>query len=153
GDPGDLANAANARTAPISIDGRSADVDATVAFDLPQGVNPVDPQTVQVHVTIRPMSQSRTFTAGIVLAGARSDRTYALSIQQASVTVGGSPGGLDQLTGAALALSANVANLDVGVHRVDLSIGLGSGLNLVAISPATVTVTVSAATPPSAAAS
>jgi YbbR domain-containing protein len=153
GDPGDLANVANARTAPVSIEGQSADVDETVPFDLPQGVTAVTPENVQVHVTLRAVSQSRTFTAGIVLAGARSDRTYALSIQQAAVTVGGSPTALDQLTGAALALTANVANLEVGVHRVDLSIDLASGLNLVAISPATVTVTVAAATPPSAVAS
>jgi YbbR domain-containing protein len=151
GDPADLANVANARTAPVSVDGRSADVDETVAFDLPPGVTAVTPQTVQVHVTIRPITQSRSFTAGITLAGARSDRVYALSIQNVVVTVGGSPADLDRLSGSALALIANVGSLDVGSHPVTLSMTLPSGLTVVAISPATVTVTITAGAASSAA--
>lgn len=151
GDPGDLANVAEARTKPVSIDGRTSDLDETVTFDLPQGVTAVNPTSVQVHVTLRAVAQTRSLTAGIVLAGARSDRVYSLSIQSAVVTLGGTPADLDRLAGSTVALTANVANLDVGVHPVDLSISL-PGITVVAISPATVTVTVAAGSGPSASA-
>ncbi len=76
--------------------------------------------------------------------GARSDRTYALSVQQVQLTIGGSPVDLDRLSGATLTVNANVADLDVGVHEVTLTISVQAGLNVIAIAPATVTVTIGA---------
>ena len=147
GDAADLANVPEARTQPISVDGRTADFDVTVGFDLPQGVSALQPQTVRVHVTIRAVNQSRSFTAGIVLANPRPDRVYTLSILQSVVTIGGSPADLDRLNGATISLSANVADLAPGTHVVPLTITLQAGLTVVAISPASVTVTVAEATP------
>ena len=143
GDPENLANVPNARTQPVSVDGRSADVDQTVGFDLPSGVSAVSPTTVDVHVTVRPVSQSRSFAVGIVLDRTRPDRVYTLSIPQAILTVGGAPADLDALAGSALAVTADVGDLDVGTHSVDLKITLRAGLTLVAISPATVSVAIS----------
>jgi YbbR domain-containing protein len=145
GDPPNLANVANARTQPIALEGRSADFDATVGFDLPTGVSAVEPATVQVHVTIRPVTSSRTFTAGIVLSGTSPDREYALSVSAATVTIGGSPVDLDRLTGATLHLNADVGDLGPGSHEVPLTISLQSALTAIAISPGTVTVTVTQA--------
>jgi YbbR domain-containing protein len=145
GDAADLANVPNAPTAPVSIEGRTSDVDMTVAFALPAGVKAVDPLTVRVTVAIRAITSSRTFNAGIVLTGERVDRSYALSFQQALLTIGGSPVDLDRLNGAAIALNADVAGLDVGVHQVALTILLQAGMTVVAIEPATVTVTIAAA--------
>lgn len=145
GDAQDLATVATARTLPIAVDGRSADLEIAIAFDLPSGVAAVAPQTVRVHVTIRAVTESRNFTAGIVLANPRADRAYTLSIQQALVTIGGSPTDLDRLAGAQLALSADVADLDVGEHVVPLTVSLPGGLSVVAISPPRITVTVAEA--------
>lgn len=142
GDAGDLADVTNARTEPISIEGRTSDLEATVAFDLPPGVTAVAPLTVKVHIVVRAVTGSRTFNAGVVVTGARADRTYSLSVQQALLVIGGSPVDLDRLSGAALALSADVAVLDVGVHQVTLTIPLQAGLTVVAITPAVITVTV-----------
>jgi YbbR domain-containing protein len=153
GDAADLANIATAGTLPLSIEGRTSDLDTTVAFDLPLGVTAVAPQQVEVHVFVRAVTQSRTFDAGIVMAGARSDRTYDLSVEQARVTIGGSPADLDRLSGATISVSANVTDLDVGTHEVTLSISVQAGLNVMSISPATVTVTVSPAAEPSPSAS
>lgn len=154
GDAEDLANVATARTQPVSIDGRTSDLDASVAFDLPQGVTPVTPDTVHVHVTIRAVTESRTFTAGIAVAGARPDRTYALSVETALVTIGGSATDLDQLNGGSLSVTADVAGLDVGTHQVPLTVDVQPGLNVVAISPERVTIVVAeasgSAAPPSA---
>lgn len=143
GSAADLAKVADLSTQPISLDGRTADFDATVGFDAPGGVSVLRPQTVTVHVQIRAVSTSRTFTAGIVLAGARADREYTLSAPQVALTIGGSPADLDRLNGANLALTANVADLEPGSHTVPLSIQLQAGLAVVAISPPSITVTVS----------
>lgn len=145
----DLANVIDLATQPISLDGRTADFDATVAFDPPEGVTVLRPLTVTVHVQIRAVSTSRTFSAGIVLVGARADREYALSVPQATVTIGGSQADLDRLNGATLSLTANVADLEPGTRTVSLSIALQSGLNVVAISPPQITVTVTQAAPAS----
>jgi YbbR domain-containing protein len=152
GDAADLANIATARTLPISIEGRTTDLDTTIGFDLPSGVNPVAPLQVSVHVFIRAITESRTFNAGIVVANGQADRSYTLSLPQALLTIGGSPAFLDQLNGATLFVSANVAGLDVGVHQVPLTFAVQAGLTVVAISPAEVTVTITGPPPPSAAA-
>jgi YbbR domain-containing protein len=114
----------------------------TVGFALPSGVSAVDPTTVKVHVALRPVTQSRNFTAGIVVNGGRADRLYVLSVPDAVVTIGGSPADLDRLSGSALSLTADVTGLDSGTHQVNLSISLQSGLSVIAIRPAAVTVTV-----------
>jgi YbbR domain-containing protein len=143
GDPENLANVPNARTLPVSVDGQSADVEQAVAFDLPSGVSAVSPTTVGVHVALRAISQSRSFAVGIVLDRTRADRVYTLSTPQALLTLGGAPADLDAVNGAALAVTADVGELDVGSHTVDLKIAPRAGLTVVAISPATVTVVVS----------
>jgi YbbR domain-containing protein len=150
GDAADLADVANAQTAPISVEGRTTDLEVSVGYDLPPEVTAVNPASVQVRVFIRAVTESRTFNAGIVATGARADRTYRLSVEQALLTLGGSPAELERLSGAALVLTANVADLEVGVHEVPLSIEVEPGLTVAAISPATVTVTVAAAASPAA---
>jgi YbbR domain-containing protein len=142
GDAGDLADVSTARTAPISIEGRTSDLDTTVAYDLPPGVEALTPVNVQVHVFVRAVTESRTFNAGIVATGARADRTYSLSVEQALLTIGGSPADLDRLSGSTLTLSANVADLEIGTHQVALTIALQAGMTVAAISPQTITVTV-----------
>ncbi|HET7029253.1 MAG TPA: CdaR family protein [Candidatus Limnocylindrales bacterium] len=143
GDAADLANVVDVDTQPITLDGRTADFDVTVGFNLPQGIRTTGGETVTVHVQIRAVNSSRNFSAGIVLAGARADRLYSLSAPEALVTIGGSPADLDRLNGATIALTASVADLGPGTHTVPLSIQLQAGLTVVAISPASVTVTVS----------
>jgi YbbR domain-containing protein len=150
GDALDLADIATVSTLPISIEGRTSDLDTTVLFDLPQGITAADPKQVQVHVFVRAVTESRTFNAGIVLTGQRADRTYGLSLGQVQVTIGGSPAFLDGLSGAGISVTANVAGLDVGEHQVTMSISLEAGLSVLAISPETVTVTVSPIAAPSA---
>jgi len=152
GDSADLAEITTVRTQPISIEGRTTDLDTAVGFDLPQGVAAVAPQQVVVHVFVRAVTASRTFNAGVVPTGQRADRVYSLSIGQTQVTIGGSPAHLDELSGAALTVSANVAGLDVGTHQVTLTISVEAGLSVLAISPATATVTVTSAVAPSASA-
>jgi YbbR domain-containing protein len=142
GDAAALAAVANARTMPVSVEGRTADVEETVGFDLAQGVTAVTPSSVQVNVVIRAVTGSRTFNAGVVVIGAQADLAYSLSIQEALLTIGGSPVDLDRLSGATLVLNADVAGLGSGIHQVALTIPLQAGLTVVAITPASVTITI-----------
>jgi hypothetical protein len=95
-----------------------------------------------VVITLRAVTATRNFSAGIVLSGARSDRTYDLSVDRVIVTLGGSVADLDRLEGRAFDVRAEVGGLGPGVHVVALVANLPAGLALVATSPATVEVVV-----------
>ncbi len=138
-----------ADTAPISISGATQDVEADVGLALPLGVVGLEGTTVHVTVTIRAIASTRTFDAGIVLSGARTDLLYSLSVNHALATVGGPLAELQRLDGAAFVLTAPVGGLAPGTHEVTLAANLPIGLTMVGVEPPKITVTVSV--PPSAA--
>ena len=142
GDANDLAGIDRADTEPISISGASSEVTQIVELVLPDGVQALGAGTVQVTVTLRPVTATRSFEAGLVLVGARADRVYALSTGRVIVTIGGSLADLDRLSGAALVLSLDVTGLDVGTHSVTASANLQTGLTLVGVNPNPIDVTI-----------
>jgi YbbR domain-containing protein len=142
GDQDDLVALPRLDTEPISVNGATSTIDRTVELALPAGVRAVAGDTVRVVVTLRPVTATRNFAAGIVLSGARSDRTYDLSVDRVIVTVGGSVADLDRLEGRAFDVRAEVGGLGTGNHVVPLVANLPAGLALVATSPATVNVAV-----------
>jgi len=142
GDANDLAGLNRADTLPISISGASSDVVQTIGFALPDGVQVLGAGTATVTVKLRAVTAARTFEAGLVLVGARSDRTYDLSTPRVLVTIAGSVADLDRLASTSIALNVDVAGLDLGAHSVAPTANLTTGLSLIAISPASVTVTV-----------
>lgn len=147
GDADELANVVRADTAPVSVDGATADVHASVDLALPTGVVQIGDAKFDVTVTIRPLSGTRSFSAGIALKGARSDRTYALSTDRVLVTAGGALADLDRLEAQTLAVTADVTGLGPGAHELTLVAGLPAGVNLLSISPAKVTVVVGVPSP------
>ena len=92
---------------------------------------------------------TRTYSSGIVLSGARDDRTYQLSTDSVLVTVGGTVAALDALDPRVLAVVADVDGLGPGAHKVKLKISLPADVKLVGMSPAEITVTVADAASPS----
>ncbi len=146
GDANDLAGLDRADTEMISVAGASSQVSQSVGLALPNGVQALGTSTVQVTVRLRPVTGTRTFEAGIVLVGARPDRTYQLSTDRVVVTIGGSVADLDRLSGVSLVLTADVTGLDTGRHSVPVSANLATGLTLVAASPNPIEVTVSTRT-------
>ena len=142
GDADELANIVRADTAPVSVNGATADVHAAVDLALPTGIVQIGEGTFDVTVTIRPVTGTRTFSAGIALAGARDDRTYQLSTNSVVVTAGGSMADLDRLQAQTLEVAANVGSLGTGEHTVALVANLPSGVTLLTISPARITVVV-----------
>jgi YbbR domain-containing protein len=149
-DANELAAVPAADTAPVSISGATQDVEADVPLALPAGILPLEgTAVVHVTVTIHPIAGTRTFDAGIVLTGARSDLLYTLSVNHALATVGGSLADLQRLDAATFVLTGSVAGLSPGSHDVALEGNLPIGLTMITIEPARITVTIS--TPPSAA--
>ncbi len=148
GDADALAALAAVDTDPVSISGASTDLSRSVPLDLPDGVDAVSGGTVTVTVTFQAVAATRTYTAGIVLSGARDDRTYTLSTGSVLITVGGTVAALDALDPRSLAVIADVDGLGPGTHKVKLKISLPADVKLVAVSPPEVTVTVAENLPP-----
>jgi YbbR domain-containing protein len=96
-----------------------------------------------VTVTLRPVTSSRSFEAGLILVGALADRQYELSTDRVLVTIGGSIADLDRLSGSELVLTLDVTGLDVGSHQVSVSANLQTGLTLIGASPNPIIVTIS----------
>jgi YbbR domain-containing protein len=146
GDANDLANLDQADTVPISVTSISTDLTTTVALQLPDGVQELGATTVTVTIHLRTVTGTRTFSAGLVLIGARSDLVYGLSTDHVLVTIGGSEADLDRLSGAALTLNLDVSGLAVGSHPVTPTANLTTGLSLLGISPSPIVVTITAPT-------
>jgi len=150
GDADQLAGLTSIDTAPISVSGATGNVSTTVGLALPSGVLSLGGDSVRVTIGIRQVTSTRTFSAGIVLNGARSDRVYSLSTDQVLVTLGGSIAQLDGLEGRSFSVQAAVGGLEPGRHEVAVVANLPAGLTLVSASPPSVVVTVGLP-PPSAA--
>jgi YbbR domain-containing protein len=148
GDADALAALVKIDTVPLSISGAATDLTRTVALDLPQGVDSLSGASVDVTITFRRTAATRTYSAGVVLSGARGDRTYSLSSDSVLVTVGGTVVALDALDPRTLAVVADVDGLAPGAHKVKLKTSFPADIKLVAVSPAEITVTVAEVAPP-----
>lgn len=150
GDANDLAGLDHADTAPISVAGASSTVTQTVGLALPDGVQALGPATLQVTIELRPVTATRTYEAGLELAGERSDLRYELSTDRILLTIAGSLAELDRLSATNIVLSVDVDGLEPGRHTVPVSANLTTGLSLLSSSPSSVQVVVSspASSPP-----
>jgi YbbR domain-containing protein len=155
GDADDLAKLDEVDTDPIPMTGVSADETVVVGLALPTGVAAVDDTPITVSIKIRPVTGTRTFSAGLHLVGANNTLTYSLSVDHVLVTIGGSTADLDRLSGAALVMDLDVSGLKAGTHEVTPTANPPVGTTVVAVSPPTVAVTIgtTAVTTPSGAAS
>jgi YbbR domain-containing protein len=150
GDTADLNAISQVSTIPIDLTGATTSLTRQVGLALPAGITAVGSPTVTVSVQLIATSASRTFSAGIVLSGARDDRIYSLSVDQVLVTLGGTPAALAEVDGQTFAVSLDVDGLAPGVHVLTPTVNLPASLKLVGLSPGSVTVTISAVAPPSA---
>ncbi len=132
-------------TGSIDLTGATGDVTRVVNLVLPAGITTLASKTVSVTVHLTPITASQTFSAGIVLSGARDDRLYSLSVDQILVTLGGSPAALAAIDGQTFSVTVDVDGLGPGVHVLTPSVNLPASLNLVGLAPQSVSVTVSIA--------
>jgi YbbR domain-containing protein len=149
GDADELVELDRIETAPVSANGLSSEQTVEVELAVPAGVVPLDRTTVQVTITVRAVTATRSFEVGLRLVGAEPDLIYEPAIDRVLITVGGSVADLDRLIGATLVADLDVAGLSTGTASVAVTAALPAGITLVAASPATVSVEIS---PPPAAA-
>ena len=149
GDQAQLQALVAADTAPVPVSGATRDVTSQVAFSLPTGVSVIGDQTATVTVHIVPVTETRTFVAGIRLDGRQATMQYDASETRVLLTLFGSTASLDRLASSPIVIALNVAGLGPGTHDVPVVPSLPSAVTVAAISPATVTVTVTERPTPS----
>ncbi len=143
GDADQLTQLVRLDTAPVPLTGISSDLTTSVELALPTGIVPVGDTVVVVTIKLRPVTATRTFSAGIRLVGARSDLTYVVAVDHVLVTIGGSVAELDRLSGSSLVMDIDVTGRTSGSADLLATANLSAGTTLVAASPARVRVTVS----------
>jgi YbbR domain-containing protein len=151
GDADALALLSKVDTSPISISNAVADVTRTVSLVLPPGVSVLAGNTVTVNVLLQAVAETRAYTAGPVLSGARDDRTYTLSTDTVVVTLGGTVAALGALDARSFVVILDVDGLGPGPHAVKVRVSLPADVQAVAVSPPEVTVTVTLNATPTAA--
>ncbi len=142
GDADALAGLVSIDTRPVAVSGATADVEATVGLDLPEGVAALGVDQVQVTITIRPRTGTRTFEAGAQIVNGGPDLAYRPAIDRVLLTVGGTLEALDAVDPARIAALLDVAGLGPGTTAVPVTARLPAGVSFVAASPPEVTVTV-----------
>ncbi len=141
GDGVRLAQLESVPTQVIGLAGRTRDLAVNVGLVLPPGISVVEPARVRVSVDVVPQRGSRSFTAGLTLAGAQPDRTYRLAAPSVLVTLAGTLSALQRLDTAALAASVDVSRLDLGTRELRVTVRPPRGTAVVSISPSRVRVT------------
>jgi YbbR domain-containing protein len=148
--PEDLAEITDLATAPLSIEGLSADEEFEAELVLPENVTLADggEATVTVTATIGPSVSSRTFVLGVICQNAGSNACLP-GLEQVAVTVSGPGEVLGGLSAADLTPVLDVSGLGPGSHTVTPVLGgLPEGAELLSISPGTVPVVIQAPATP-----
>jgi YbbR domain-containing protein len=142
GDQDQLVALIRADTEPVPVFGATSDVSVSVAMALPTGVTPLGVNTISVTVRIEPITETRTFTAGLRLDGRQPGLEYQVAQDRVLLTLYGSVVYLDRLDAAPIVVGLNVATLGPGSHEVPVVPSLPSGVTVADLSPQTVTVTI-----------
>jgi YbbR domain-containing protein len=145
GDADELVELERVDTAPVSVNGNSSTQTVVVELATPQGVVPLDSPTVEVTITLRSVTATRSFEVGVRLIGDAPELRYDVAVDRVLITVGGSVADLDRLDGGSLVADLDVTGLDVGTSEVDVSADLPAGVTFVSASPARVSVIITAA--------
>jgi YbbR domain-containing protein len=147
GDADQLAELVRVDTALIPLAGVSSDLTITVELALPIGVLAVGDDPIDITVTLRPVTSTRTFSAGFRLIGAGRGLSYSVDADRLLVTIGGSVADLDRLSGSALVADLDVSGLQPGTEDVPVTFQLPTGATLVSATPSSVSVTITASSP------
>jgi YbbR domain-containing protein len=133
----------------VAVFGATSDVTATVALALPNGVSSLGPSSVTVRIRVEPVTETRTFSAGLRLDGMQDGLDYEPSEDHVLLTLFGSVADLDRLSSVPLTVGLNVAGLDPGSHELTVVPSVPSGVTVAMVTPEHVTVVVSVPASPS----
>lgn len=137
----------SAPTLPISVEGRTTDLESTIGLDLPPGISVSGADQVTVGLTIDQDVGTRTFVMGFTLEGTKCACSYTYEKLAVAVTLGGPIAALQAVDEFTLAAQVDVTGLGPGVHVVPLSMRPPTGLQVVSVDPTEISITIEAATP------
>jgi len=142
GDADAISTLTQADTQPIQLSGITSEVKIPIPLALPEGVTAPSVDKINVTIAVEPVQETRTYSAGLRLDGARPDRRYQVQTDKVLLTVFGPIGELDQLGAGPLVVGLNVSGIEPGTRTVPVVPNLPAGVNLADVSPRTVTVVV-----------
>jgi YbbR domain-containing protein len=151
GTPDLLGSITEVATEPIDVDGLARTTTYERNLVVPDGATLVagTPDSVNVTLTVRAASGSRTFTTGIVCRGTAPENACLPQLDRLAVTLSGPLALLDSLDPSDLTPFVDVSGLAPGPHDVQPQLSLPQGLDLVSISPTRVRVLIQAPATPS----
>jgi YbbR domain-containing protein len=130
-------------TQAVDVSGASANVVREVAVVMPQGVDIVDPRTVQVTVAVLPdTSAVKTLDVTPRLVNSVANLKYTLDATPVKVTVSGPEKLLVSLGADALDATVDVRGLGAGQYQLRVQIGPPAGVVVTRVEPERVGVTV-----------
>jgi YbbR domain-containing protein len=137
----------NAATLPISIAGRTTDLEASIGLDLPSGVSVNGSDQMQVMIKIEPETGSRTFFLVLHFVGTAPNTAYDLGSVTPQVVLSGPLATLDKLDPSTLNATVDLSGLPEGTSDVDVQFSPPPGLTLVSMTPEQLSVVVAKSTP------
>lgn len=142
-----LEGAIEAPTAPISIEGLSADFVQTIAVRAPDGLALEEETRVVVRVRIEAVLAQGVFSIDVELLRLGEGLEATVFPAAIDVTVLGPAPEVASLVDVALGASADLGDLDAGVHRVPIRISFSGTVEVTNVFPETVTVVIGVAEP------
>jgi YbbR domain-containing protein len=136
-------------TETIDITGATETVDQNVLLSLPEGIFPVQDQTVRVIVTIQPIETSKAYPdLAFEIQGLSADLAAIPSPDRVTLLLNGPLAILDELQAEDIRVVLNLLDLDIGIYdEISPEITLPEGVTLEEISPPTVSVEIIVAPP------
>jgi YbbR domain-containing protein len=136
-------------TKPLDLTGAEDDIETFVELNLPEGVSVVDNSSVLVQVNIAAIEGSLTITMPVTPIGLVPGNAAEISPDSVDVILSGPVPVLNKLTSSDIRVVADVKDLDLGTHQVDLAVDVvPDKVNVESILPASVEVTIARSSTP-----
>ncbi|MSQ09843.1 MAG: hypothetical protein EXR52_02395 [Dehalococcoidia bacterium] len=142
-----LAALTTVRTVAVDVSNLTGTVTRTVGLDVPAGVSLVNRSTVQVEVTLQPLSGTAMFQVAPRLVGVPPGFTAQVGVNSIEVVVRGEGPALQEATLDKIGVTLTVTARTAGTVSIEPQVTTPPGTNVVRISPARVSVTLIPSTP------
>ena len=128
----------------VDVTGATATVIKEVAVVAPQGVEVVEPRSIQVTVTIVPETgATKTLDVPVKVANGAANLKYTLEALTVKVTVHGPGSIIDGLRADSIDASVDVSGLAAGHYQENVAVRVPAGVRVSSTDPANIGVTVS----------
>ena len=137
-----------ALTAPISLEGKDADVVVTTSVLAPEGFTLEAESLVTITITIEPVRAQASFDVPIIVTGLAPELAASLELSTIQVVVEGPAPTLSDLTADDIRATIDVRGLKRGLHRLTVRVGFLGGTEVVAVNPETMLIRLALLPPP-----